>query len=110
MISFLGQPGVNRICHFQFPRRKLSRNHVRHLVYEAIHLTPCICVVADKSLVSAEELEAYRPDQEVLEAREQRRQNTMDMLFSVIYQEAAEIERKDSKKKFHQTILDIAAD
>ena len=67
-------------------------------------------VIVDKSLLSAEELEAYAPPHDVLEEREQRRQNMMDMLFSVIYQEAADIERKNTKQSFEKTIADIAAD
>jgi len=67
-------------------------------------------VLLEKEVLSADELEQFSPDQNVLEQREIRRQTMLDTLFSVIYQEAAEIERKDSKQKFHQTIKDIASE
>lgn len=66
-------------------------------------------VLIDKEVLTAEELEQYSPDQNVLEQRETRRQTMLDTLFAVIYQEAAEIDRKDSKQKYHQTIKDIAS-
>jgi len=61
-------------------------------------------VLLEKEVLSADELEQFSPDQNI------RRQTMLDTLFSVIYQEAAEIERKDSKQKFHQTIKDIASE
>lgn len=67
-------------------------------------------VLVDKKLLGESDLEEYFPAQEVLEQREQRRQNMLDTLFAVIYQEAAEIDRKDSKQKYQQTIKDIASD
>ncbi len=67
-------------------------------------------LLIEKEVLNADELERYSPDQTTLEERETRRQSMLDTLFSVIYQEAAEIERKDSKQKFHQTIKDIASE
>ncbi len=67
-------------------------------------------VLVEKEVLGVDELEQFMPDQEALEQRETRRQTMLDTLFAVAYQEAAEIERKDSKQKFHQTIKDIASE
>ncbi len=67
-------------------------------------------VLVEKQVLSDEEISTFAPNQEVLEQREERRQQMLDTLFAVIYQEAAEIDRKDSKQKYHQTIMDIASE
>lgn len=63
-----------------------------------------------KLAVSASNIEAYVPDQAVLEERELRRQKLLENLFSVMTQEAAEISAKDTRERFDTLIDELATD
>ncbi len=65
-------------------------------------------LVANKGVLERSEISAFEPDQACLEEREVRRRALLSGLFSVMQQEAAEIERKDDKKRFDQVIAETA--
>ena len=65
-------------------------------------------LVADKGVLDRSEFNEFKPNQECLEEREKNRQALLNNLFSVMAQEAAEIERKDDKQRFDEIIENIA--
>ena len=67
-------------------------------------------VAAEKSLFSADDIEAFIPDQEALEQRETRRQKFLSNLFSIMEQEAAEISSGDTEDRFKKVINELASD
>lgn len=65
-------------------------------------------LVEDKGVLKRSEFNEFKPDQNCLEEREIKRQALLTNLFSVMQQEAAEIERKDDKQRFDEVIADTA--
>jgi len=65
-------------------------------------------VAAGKGLILDEEIEAYRPDQQVLDRREQRRQDFLERLYYLARKEVAELSASDSEETFERTLEEIA--
>ena len=65
-------------------------------------------VAAAKGLVLEAEIEAYEPDQPVLEARELRRQDFLARLYYLARKQAAEVAGGDSAERYTSAIDDIA--
>lgn len=67
-------------------------------------------LLINNSGLKSDGVETYAPSQEVLEAREARRQNFMATLFSVMNQESAELATRDTKARFDKVIEDLATE
>jgi len=67
-------------------------------------------VAAEKSVLADSDIENYQPTQAVLEVREHNRQQFLTNLFSVMTQQAAEIERGDTKARFDGVIEELATE
>jgi hypothetical protein len=65
-------------------------------------------VAAGKGLVLDAEIEAYEPDQAVLERREARRQDFLDRLYYLARKEAAELATNDTGERYRQALDAIA--
>lgn len=65
-------------------------------------------VAAAKGLLVEAEVEAFQPDQAVLEAREARRQDFLARLFYLARKDAAEQAGDDSAERYAHTLADIA--
>jgi hypothetical protein len=65
-------------------------------------------VAAAKGVVLDAEIEAYEPDQAVLEARELRRQEFLSRLFYLAKKQAAELQTGDSAERYTKALDDIA--
>lgn len=65
-------------------------------------------VAAAKGIMLDEEIEAYRPDDATLEARELRRQDFLSRLFYLAKKQAAELQTGDSAKRYSEALEDIA--
>lgn len=65
-------------------------------------------VAAAKGVVLPHEIEAYEPPQEVLEAREARRQDFLARLFYLARKEAAELTTEDTSERYHRMLDEIA--
>lgn len=66
-------------------------------------------VAAAKGLVLETEIEAFEPDQAVLEMREARRQDFLDRLYYLARKEAAELATGDSTDRYRRALDAIAA-
>lgn len=66
-------------------------------------------VAAAKGIILDAEIEAYEPDQPVLEAREARRQDFIARLFYLVRKQAAELATDDSAERYQSALDDIAA-
>lgn len=99
--SFYETPGVDYLMHMVMVlSQELSVTRDRLDTLE--HL------IADKGVLNRSEFNDFEPDQSCLEERETKRQALLSSLFSVMHQEAAEIEGKDDKKRFEDVISEIA--
>lgn len=65
-------------------------------------------VAAAKGVVLEDEIEAYQPDQPVLEAREQRRQDFLARLYYLARKEASELRTEDTAERYQHMLDDIA--
>jgi hypothetical protein len=65
-------------------------------------------VAASKGIFLEEDVEAYQPDQQVLDIREQRRQDFLERLYYVARKEVAELSAADTKENFQRTLEEIA--
>ncbi len=65
-------------------------------------------VAAAKGIMLDAEIEAYEPDQAVLEAREARRQDFLSRLFYLARKQAAELASGDSAERYQGALDDIA--
>jgi hypothetical protein len=65
-------------------------------------------VAAAKGVMLDAEIEAFEPDQEVLEARELRRQDFLARLFYLARKQAAELQSNDSAERYKKALEDIA--
>jgi hypothetical protein len=65
-------------------------------------------VAAAKGIMLDAEIEAYEPDQAVLEARELRRQDFLSRLFYLAKKQAAELQSGDSAERYTKALDDIA--
>jgi hypothetical protein len=65
-------------------------------------------VAASKGVFVDQDIEAYQPDQQVLDAREQRRQDFLERLYYVARKEVAELSVSDSSENFQRTLEEIA--
>lgn len=66
-------------------------------------------IAATKGFVTTEEIDAYAPDQAVLETRETRRQAFLTKLFYLARKQAAEVAGNDSAERYSKALDDIAA-
>jgi hypothetical protein len=65
-------------------------------------------VAAGKGVFLAEDIEAFVPDQAVLEGRELWRQEFFERLFYLLHQQAAEAAGGDTAERFEETLAKIA--
>ena len=65
-------------------------------------------IAAAKGLVLEQEIEDYQPDQGVLAAREQRRQDFLARLYYLMRKEAKELADNDSAERYTKALDDIA--
>jgi hypothetical protein len=65
-------------------------------------------IAAAKGMVLEAEIEAYQPPQEVLEAREARRQDFLARLYYLARKQAAELASGDSAERYTQELDAIA--
>jgi hypothetical protein len=65
-------------------------------------------VAAAKGVILDAEIEAFEPDQAVLEARELRRQDFLARLFYLARKQAAELQSNDSAERYSKALKDIA--
>jgi hypothetical protein len=65
-------------------------------------------VAAAKGVILDAEIEAFEPDQAVLEARELRRQDFLARLFYLARKQAAELQTNDSAERYSKALKDIA--
>jgi hypothetical protein len=65
-------------------------------------------VAAAKGVMLEEDIEAYQPDQAVLEAREARRQAFLARLYYLARKEAAELGAEDTSERYQRTLDEIA--
>jgi hypothetical protein len=66
--------------------------------------------IADaKGIVLTAEIEAFVPDQAILESRELWRQGFFERLFYLLHQQASEVGAGDTAERFEQTLETIAA-
>jgi hypothetical protein len=65
-------------------------------------------VAAAKGIMIDAEIEAYQPDQSVLEAREARRQDFLSRLYYLARKQAAELATEDSAERYQSALDDIA--
>lgn len=65
-------------------------------------------VAAAKGLVLEDELEAYTPDQAVLDAREERRQQFLQRLYYLARKDAAELAGSDTAERYETVLAEIA--
>ena len=65
-------------------------------------------IAAEKGLFTDDDIESHVPPQASLERREATRQQFLSNLFSVMYQEAAEIDKADTKERFASVITELA--
>ncbi len=66
-------------------------------------------LAAAKGVFLDDEIEAFEPDQAMLEARELRRQDFLARLFYLARKQAAEVQSDDSAERYTQALGDIAA-
>ena len=66
-------------------------------------------VAATKGLVLETDIEAYQPDQSVLETREARRQEFLARLYYLARKQAAELQSGDSAERYQGELDAIAA-
>lgn len=65
-------------------------------------------VAAAKGLVLESEVDSYQPDQAVLEAREERRQQFLGRLYYLARKDAAELAASDTGERYRSTLDEIA--
>jgi len=65
-------------------------------------------VSESKGFVLQDEIEAFKLDQEALEARELWRTKYLGRIYAIFEQEAAELAAKDTSKKYQETLDHIA--
>lgn len=65
-------------------------------------------VAAAKGLVLSDEIEAYHPDQAVLEQREAARQAFLTRLYYLARKEVSELASADTEERYVKTLEDIA--
>jgi hypothetical protein len=65
-------------------------------------------VAATKGVMLEADIEAYVPDEPVLAAREQRRQEFLARLYYLMRKEAAELGSEDSAERYTKALADIA--
>jgi hypothetical protein len=65
-------------------------------------------VAAAKGVILDAEIEAFEPDQAVLEARELTRQDFLARLFYLARKQAAELQTDDSAERYTKALDDIA--
>jgi hypothetical protein len=65
-------------------------------------------VAAAKGVILDAEIEAFEPDQAVLEARELQRQDFLARLFYLARKQAAELQTDDSAERYTKALDDIA--
>lgn len=65
-------------------------------------------VAAENACFTQADIEGYRPSQAVLEKREADRQQLFSSLFSILSQEAADLQNGETDKKFKQVIAELA--
>jgi len=65
-------------------------------------------VAAAKGVMLEDDIEAYEPDQAVLEAREQRRQDFLARLYYLARKEADELSGGDDAERYMRTLDEIA--
>ena len=65
-------------------------------------------VAAAKGIMLDAEIEAFEPDQTILEARELRRQDFLSRLFYLARKQAAELQGNDSAERYSKALADIA--
>jgi hypothetical protein len=65
-------------------------------------------VAAAKGVMLEEDIEAYRPDQAVLEAREARRQQFLARLYYLARKEATELHTEDTSERYQRMLDEIA--
>lgn len=65
-------------------------------------------VAAAKGVLLDEEIEAYQPDQAVLEAREERRQQFLERLYYLARKDAAELAAADTGERYQSMLDEIA--
>jgi hypothetical protein len=65
-------------------------------------------VAEGKGLILDRDIEAYVPDQQVLDQREQRRQDFLGRLYYLARKEVTELSASDSSETFQRTLEEIA--
>jgi hypothetical protein len=65
-------------------------------------------ICANKGVVLEQEIEAYHPPQDVLEAREARRQQFLARLYYLARKDASEQASADTQKRYETVLKDIA--
>ena len=99
--SFFETPGVDYLMHMVIVlSQELSVTRDRLDTLERL--------IEQKDIIKPSDLNDYNPDQQCLEKREANRQALISSLFSVMNQEAAELEAKDTKQRFDDVIKETA--
>ena len=65
-------------------------------------------VAAAKDVMLEADIEAYQPDQSVLEAREERRQQFLARLYYLARKEATELNTEDTSERYERMLDEIA--
>jgi hypothetical protein len=65
-------------------------------------------ICAGKNIVLEDEIEAYHPDQTVLEVREARRQELYTRLYYLARKDASEMASADTEERYQKALDDIA--
>ncbi|MFK8016429.1 MAG: hypothetical protein AB8G17_13435 [Gammaproteobacteria bacterium] len=99
--EFYSTPGVNLLMHMVMV---LAQEHSAM----RDRLDTIERLGAQKQAITPENIDAFVPDQPTLEERETRRQTFLENLFSVMAQQAAEVEKQDTKERFESVITGLA--
>jgi hypothetical protein len=65
-------------------------------------------ICATKNIILEDEIEAYHPDQTVLEVREARRQELYTRLYYLARKDASEMASADTEERYQKALDDIA--
>jgi hypothetical protein len=65
-------------------------------------------ICAGKNIILDDEIEAYHPDQAVLEVREARRQELYTRLYYLARKDASEMATADTQERYQKALDDIA--
>ncbi len=65
-------------------------------------------MMAQKGMISADEIQQFSPDQEALEKREQRRQDLLERLYYLQRKQAHELAEQDTSDKYQRALDEIA--